>query len=118
MAFDRFRASDRAASRAPDDPVWRAHRFEGIRPGCLSAVGAGGAILSACPSDRPSRCAAAPSPAVLTLALVVYSALILASVAVAVHQSRRRRRGRAIAAAAVVGVLTVLGLVLAILSSV
>ncbi len=53
----------------------------------------------------------------MTLALAFYSALILAGVAMVIYESRRGRRGRAIAAGAVVGALTVLGLVLAILSS-
>jgi len=57
-------------------------------------------------------------PAMLTLGMTVFAALILAALAVAVSESRRGRRGRAIAAASVVGVLTVLGLVLAIVSSI
>lgn len=56
--------------------------------------------------------------ATLTVGLSVYSALILVSLAVALAAARQRRRGRAIAAATVVGVLTIAGLVVAILSSV
>lgn len=62
--------------------------------------------------------AEASDPAMLTLGLTSFAALILIALAVAVSESRRGRRGRAIAAASVVGVLTVLGLVLAIVSSV
>jgi hypothetical protein len=54
----------------------------------------------------------------MTLALTVYAALILAGIAMAIYDIRRHRRGRAIAAVALVTALTVLGLVLAILSSV
>lgn len=62
--------------------------------------------------------ASGPGPAVLTIALSAYAALILTSIAFAVSESRRGRRGRAIAASSVVAALTVLGVVLAILSSI
>lgn len=56
--------------------------------------------------------------ATLTAALAVYAALILAGIAVAIGAARRHRRRRMIAAVTLVGVLTVAGLVIAILSSV
>ncbi|MDX1891695.1 hypothetical protein [Mycolicibacterium sp. 050158] len=62
--------------------------------------------------------ASATSTAALTVGLAAYAALIFAGIAVAVYDARRHRRGRAIAAAAMVGVLTVCGLVIAIISSV
>ena len=60
----------------------------------------------------------AASTAALTLGLMVYSALILAGIAVAIFYARRHRRRRAIAAVVMVGVLTLGGLVIAIISSV
>ena len=57
-------------------------------------------------------------PAVLTISLSAYAAVILISIALAVSESRRGRRGRAIAASSVVAAMTVLGVVLAILSSI
>lgn len=60
----------------------------------------------------------AASTAALTVGLSVYAALIFTGIAVALYDARRRRRGRATAAAVIVGVLTVAGLVVAILSSV
>ncbi len=60
----------------------------------------------------------AASTAVLTLGLSAYAALILAGIAVGIYDARRQRRGRAIAAAVMVGVLTLGGLVIAIISSV
>lgn len=82
----------------------------------------GWAAVGGCGNTRPvspeyTLSAASPGPAALTLALVIYSALILASIAIAIYEVRRHRRGRAIAAASLVAALTVLGLVLAILSS-
>ncbi|WP_418001873.1 hypothetical protein ACNO8X_16445 [Mycobacterium sp. PDNC021] len=62
--------------------------------------------------------ASAASTAALTVALAAYAALILAGIAVAIYDIRRQRRGRAIAAAVIVGVLTLGGLVIAIVSSV
>lgn len=62
--------------------------------------------------------ASAASTAVLTVGLSVYAALIFVGIAVALYDARRHRRGRATAAAVIVGVLTVAGLVVAILSSV
>ncbi|MCF6390947.1 hypothetical protein L2K20_28615 [Mycobacterium sp. MBM] len=62
--------------------------------------------------------AGAASTAALTLGLAAYSALILAGIAVAIFDARRHRRHRAIAATAMVGVLTLGGLVIAIISSV
>ncbi len=62
--------------------------------------------------------AAAAGTAVLTLGLSAYAALIFAGIALAIYEVRRHRRGRAIAAAAVVTVLTLAGLVAAIVSSV
>ncbi|BBZ75978.1 hypothetical protein MANY_13150 [Mycolicibacterium anyangense] len=58
------------------------------------------------------------STAALTVGLATYAALIFAGIAVAIYDVRRHRRGRAIAGAVLVGVLTVIGLVIAILSSV
>lgn len=62
--------------------------------------------------------ASAASTAALTAGLSAYSALILAGIAVAIFYARRHRRNRAIAATAMVGVLTLAGLVIAIISSV
>lgn len=62
--------------------------------------------------------AGASSIAALTIGLATYAALIFASLAMAIYDVRRGRRGRAIAAAVVVGVLTLAGLVAAIVSSV
>ncbi len=56
--------------------------------------------------------------ATLTVGLAAYAALILAGIAVAIGAARQHRRRRLIAAATLVGVLTVVGLVIAILSSV
>ena len=53
-----------------------------------------------------------------TAGLMAYAALILAGIAVAIFDARRHRRRRAIAAAVMVGMLTLGGLVIAILSSV
>lgn len=60
----------------------------------------------------------AASTAALTFGLSAYAALILAGIAVGIYYARRQRRGRAIAAAVMVGVLTLGGLVIAIMSSV
>ncbi len=60
----------------------------------------------------------ATSTAALTVGLVAYASLIFAGIAVAIYDARRHRRGRAIAAATMVGVLTLCGLVIAIVSSV
>jgi hypothetical protein len=62
--------------------------------------------------------ASAAGPATLTLALAVYAAAILVSLAVAIDGARRHLRRRVTAAAVMVGVLTVGGLVIAIVSSV
>lgn len=62
--------------------------------------------------------ASAASTAALTIGLATYAALIFASLAMAIYDVRRGRRGRAISAAVVVGVLTLAGLVAAIISSV
>ncbi len=62
--------------------------------------------------------ASAASTAALTVGLAAYAALILAGIALAIYYVRRHRRGRAIAAAVMVGVLTLLSLVIAIVSSV
>ena len=62
--------------------------------------------------------ASAASTAALTIGLATYAALIFATLAMAIYDVRRGRRGRAIAAAVVVGVLTLAGLVAAIISSV
>ncbi|GAY16850.1 hypothetical protein [Mycobacterium sp. shizuoka-1] len=62
--------------------------------------------------------ASAASTATLTLGLAAYAALIFVSIAMAIYDVRRGRRGRAIAASVMVGLLTVAGLVVAILSSV
>lgn len=58
------------------------------------------------------------STAALTVGLAAYAALIFVGIAVAIYDARRHRRGRAIAAAVMVGVLTLGGLVIAIVSSV
>lgn len=62
--------------------------------------------------------ASAASTAGLTVGLSAYAALIFAGIAVAIYDARRHRRGRATAAAVIVGVLTLGGLVMAILSSI
>lgn len=62
--------------------------------------------------------ASAATTAALTVGLSTYAALIFAGIAVAIYDVRRHRRGRAIAASAMVGVLTLAGLVMAILSSI
>jgi len=62
--------------------------------------------------------AGAASTAALTAGLAVYAGLILAGIAMAIYDARRDRRNRAIAAAVMVGVLTLAGLVIAIVSSV
>jgi len=62
--------------------------------------------------------ASTAATATLTVGLAVYSALILAGIAVALAAARRHRRGWAIAAAVMVGVLSLVGLVVAIVSSV
>lgn len=62
--------------------------------------------------------ASAASTVGLTVGLTAYAALILAGLALAIYDIRRHRRGRAIAAAVFVGVLTLGGLVIAIVSSV
>ena len=61
--------------------------------------------------------AGAASTAVLTAGLAAYAALIFAGIAVAIYDARRYRRRRAIVAAVMVGVLTLGGLVAAIVSS-
>lgn len=60
----------------------------------------------------------AASTAALTVGLATYEALIFAGIAVAIYDARRHRRGRATAAAVMVGVLTLGGLVMAIICSV
>ncbi|BBY66846.1 hypothetical protein [Mycolicibacterium helvum] len=67
---------------------------------------------------RNATLASAASTAALTVGLSTYAALIFAGIAVAIYDVRRHRRGRAIAAAVLVGVLTLVGLVIAIISSV
>ncbi|WP_328356169.1 hypothetical protein OG976_00065 [Mycobacterium sp. NBC_00419] len=62
--------------------------------------------------------ASGASTAALTVGLAAYSALILAGIAMAIYDVRPQRRRRAIAATAMVGMLTLAGLVIAILSSV
>ncbi len=62
--------------------------------------------------------ASAASTAALTVGLAAYAGLILAGIAIAIYDARRHRRNRAIAAAVVVGVLTLGGLVIAIVSSI
>ncbi|MDP7701699.1 hypothetical protein [Mycobacterium sp. TY815] len=62
--------------------------------------------------------ASTASTAALTVGLAAYAGLILAAIAMAIYDARRRRRNRAIAAAVIVGVLTLGGLVTAIVSSV
>lgn len=62
--------------------------------------------------------ASAASTAALTVGLSAYAALIFAGIALAIFDARRHRRGRATAAAVMVGVLTLGGLVIAIVSSV
>ena len=60
----------------------------------------------------------AATTAALTVGLSAYASLIFAGIAVAIYDLRRHRRRRAIAAAVMVGVLTLGGLVMAIISSV
>ncbi|MGY4709479.1 hypothetical protein ACXDF8_07975 [Mycolicibacterium sp. CBM1] len=62
--------------------------------------------------------ASAAATAALTVGLAAYAALIFAGIAMAIYDVRRHRRGRAIAAAVMVGMLTLAGLVIAIISSV
>lgn len=62
--------------------------------------------------------ASAASTAALTVGLASYAALIFAGIAVAIFDARRHRRGRATAAAVMVAVLTLGGLIAAIVSSV
>ncbi|WP_422747033.1 hypothetical protein ACN27E_04940 [Mycobacterium sp. WMMD1722] len=62
--------------------------------------------------------ASAASTAALTMGLTFYAALIFAGIAVAIYDARRHRRGRATTAAVIVGLLTLAGLVVAIVSSV
>ncbi|MGB3480962.1 MAG: hypothetical protein WBB07_01935 [Mycobacterium sp.] len=62
--------------------------------------------------------ASAASAAALTVGLSAYAALIFTGIAVGIYDARRHRRGRATAAAVMVGVLTICGLVIAIVSSV
>lgn len=62
--------------------------------------------------------ASTASAAALTVGLAAYPALMFTCIAVAIYHARRHRRGRAIAAAVMVGVLTLVGLVGAIVSSV
>jgi len=62
--------------------------------------------------------AGAATTATLTVGLAAYAAAILASLAVAIDGARRDQRRRAIVAATIVGVLTLAGLVAAIVSSV
>lgn len=62
--------------------------------------------------------ASASSTAALTLGLSTYAALILVSIAVAIAAARRGQRRRALIASAVVGLLTLAGLVIAIISSI
>lgn len=61
---------------------------------------------------------AVPAALMATVALAAYSSLILTCIAVAIDGARRHRRRRAIAAAVMVGVLTLGGLVMAIVSSI
>lgn len=58
------------------------------------------------------------STATLTVGLAAYAALIFVGIAVAIYDVRRNRRGRAIAATVMVGLLTIAGVVIAIISSV
>lgn len=62
--------------------------------------------------------ASAATTALLTVGLSTYAALIFAGIAVAIYDVRRHRRGRAIAASVMVGVLTLAGLAMAIVSSI
>jgi hypothetical protein len=62
--------------------------------------------------------ASTASTAALTVGLAAYAGLIFAGIAMAIYDVRRHRQGRAIAAAVMVGVLTLGGLVIAIVSSV
>lgn len=62
--------------------------------------------------------ASTAATATLTVALAAYSALILACIALAIDGARRHRRRRAIAATVMAAVLTLSGLVMAIVSSV
>ncbi|ACY20877.1 hypothetical protein Gbro_1604 [Gordonia bronchialis DSM 43247] len=58
------------------------------------------------------------SPALLTLGISLYSAVILICIGVGINAARHGRRRLTIVMAVIVGVLTVVGVVLAILSSV
>ena len=62
--------------------------------------------------------ASAASTATLMVGLAAYAALLFAGIAMAIYDVRRHRRGRAIAASVMVGLLTLGGLVIAIVSSV
>ncbi|BDX31939.1 hypothetical protein TUM20985_24860 [Mycobacterium antarcticum] len=62
--------------------------------------------------------ASTAATAALTVGLAAYAALIFVGIAMAIYDERRHRRRRAIVAAVMVGVLTLGGLVIAIVSSV
>jgi ABC-type spermidine/putrescine transport system permease subunit II len=62
--------------------------------------------------------ASSASTAALTVGLAAYAGLIFVGIAVAIYDARRNHRGRAIAAAVMVGLLTLGGLIIAIVSSV
>jgi ABC-type spermidine/putrescine transport system permease subunit II len=62
--------------------------------------------------------ASTATTAALTVGLAAYAGLIFVGIALAIYYARRHRRGRASAAAVMVGVLTLCGLVIAIVSSV
>ncbi|GAB08734.1 hypothetical protein GOARA_019_00160 [Gordonia araii NBRC 100433] len=57
-------------------------------------------------------------PAALTFGVTIYAAAILVCLGVGVSAASRRRRRLAIAMAAAVAVLTVLGVIVAVLSSI
>lgn len=81
----------------------------------------GGAMLPFAPYARGVHnvtLASATSTAAMTVGLAAYAALIFAGIALAIYDARRHRRGRAIAAAVMVAVLTLGGLVIAIVSSI
>ena len=61
---------------------------------------------------------ASGSAAALTIGISAFAAVILIGIGIAINAIQNGRRDRASAAAVVVGVLTIAGLVLAILSSI
>lgn len=62
--------------------------------------------------------ASSGSAAALTIGISAYAAVILIGIGIVINSIQHGRRDRAIAAAVVVGVLTIAGVVIAVLSSI